>query len=87
MSFILAHGSKVALKRFMDNVPMICFGILQTYAEKMKEELSNVLDSQIEVLVAAPPNVVSRMNDLKAQMATLEKGIRTIKDLSLFHVI
>ena len=76
-----AYG-KVAIKRFIDNVPMICIGILQNFPEHMNEILFEVTEDEIEQLVTTPADVLARMNELKAKVKTLEQGISTIRVLS-----
>ena len=42
-----AYG-KVALKRFIDNIPMICIEVMQQFSRNINNVLSNVLDEEID---------------------------------------
>lgn len=81
MQHTLNSYGKVALKRFIDNVPMICIAIMQNLANRMNDILSEVTDKEIEHLVMAPPDIVDTMNTLKRKADTLDKGIVTIRGL------
>ena len=76
-----AYG-KVVFKRFINNVPMICIGILENFPGRMNELLYGLTDDEIDQLVSAPADVIKRKNELKDEVATLESGINTIKCLS-----
>lgn len=75
-----AYG-KVALKRFIDTVPMICVEVMQKFANKMNRILSDTSDDEIERFVTAPSNTVAKMNKLKRKADTLEKGILALGEL------
>ena len=75
-----AYG-KVAFKRFIDTVPMICIEIMQRFPEKLYEYLSDISDDDIERTVSAPPEVLSRMQKLKDEVAALRKNIDSIQSL------
>ena len=81
MQHYLNGYGKVALKRFIDNVPMICIEIMQKFPERMNNILSKTTDEEIERIVVNPPNVISRRNTLKRKVDTLEKGIVALRDL------
>jgi hypothetical protein len=75
-----AYG-KVALKRFIDTVPMICVEVMQKFANSMNHILSDTSDDEIDRFVTAPPNTVAKMNKLKRKADTLEKGIVALGEL------
>jgi hypothetical protein len=75
-----AYG-KVALKRFIDQIPMICIHVMQQFPEKINDFLSNVRDDEIRALVVAPPEKDRKMKELEREIATLENGISAIKKL------
>ena len=75
-----AYG-KVALKRFIDTVPMICVEVMQKFANNINHILSDTSDDEIERFVTAPSNTVAKMNKLKRKADTLEKGIVALGDL------
>jgi len=72
---------KVALKRFIDNVPMMCIEIMQKFADKMNDVLSETTDEEIERLVQAPSSIVSKRKTLKRKAETLEKGMAAVREL------
>lgn len=73
---------KVAFKRFVDTVPMICIQIMQRFPKLINNILSDLTDSEIEKLVAAPAGAIANMAALKREVETLEKGIDTVKGMS-----
>ena len=81
MQHYLNGYGKVALKRFIDSVPMICIEIMQKFPDRMNNILSKTTDEEIEHIVVNPPNVISRRNTLKSKVDTLEKGIVALRDL------
>lgn len=82
MQNALDSYGKVAYKRFVDSVPMICIQIMQRFPKMLNDILEDVMDNEIEDLVTAPPGAVASMNALKKEVETLEKGIDTVKGLS-----
>ena len=72
---------KVALKRFIDNVPMMCIEIMQEFANQMNSALSDTDEEEIKRLVVAPNNTVAEMSRLKRKADILSKGIDTIREL------
>lgn len=81
MQNALNSYGKVALKRFIDNVPMLCIEIMQNFADKMNDVLSEVVDEDIERIVVAPSNIATERNQLKRKADTLERGIVALRDL------
>ena len=81
MQHALDSYGKVALKRFIDNVPMICIEIMQNFADRMNGMLSEITDEEIERLMVAPPILIDTKNNLKRKGDTLDKGIATIRGL------
>jgi len=82
MQNALDSYGKVAFKRFVDTVPMICAEVMKRFPKMINDILSDVTDNEIEQLVAAPPSAITNMNALKKEVETLEKGINTVKGLS-----
>ncbi|KAL7552275.1 hypothetical protein ACHAWF_015507 [Thalassiosira exigua] len=66
---------KVALKRFIDDVPMICIEIMQMFADKLDEILSKTTDDELEHIIKASFNTVAKLNQLKQKAERLGKGI------------
>jgi len=54
MQHALNSYGKVAFKRFIDIVPMICIEIMQKFSEQMDRILSKTTDEEIERIVVAP---------------------------------
>jgi hypothetical protein len=81
MQHYLNGYGKVALKRFIDGVPMICIEIMRKFPDRMNNILSKTTDEEIERIVVNPLNVISRRNTLKRKIDTLEKGIVALRDL------
>ncbi|CAJ1965007.1 unnamed protein product [Cylindrotheca closterium] len=53
MQHALSAYGKVAEKRFVDTVPMICIEVMQKYDRRLNDILSNVMESEIGRLVVA----------------------------------
>ena len=81
MQNALNSYGKVALKRFIDNVPMLCIEIMQSFADKMNDVLSEVTDEEIDRIVSAPSGVVEQRNKLKRKIDVLEKGLFALREL------
>ncbi|KAL3788160.1 hypothetical protein ACHAW5_006608 [Stephanodiscus triporus] len=81
MQHALSSYGKVAFKRFIDIVPMICIEIMQKFPDKIDGVLSKTTDEEIERIVVAPSNVISARNTLKRKVDTLEKGIVALREL------
>jgi GTPase SAR1 family protein len=75
-----AYG-KVALKRFIDSIPMICIAVMQEFPKRINDVLSNVLDDDIDRLVVAPPEKMRTMKEYDRKIETLDNGIAAIKKL------
>lgn len=81
MQHALNSYGKVAMKRFIDSVPMICIEIMQKFPDRMNAALLNVTDNEIERIVVAPQNIISTRDSLKRKMDALEKGLVALRDL------
>ena len=75
-----AYG-KVALKRFIDVVPMICIEIMNKFPDQINDNLSEVLDEEINHLVIAPPEKMSKMKEYDRKIEILNNGIVAINNL------
>jgi hypothetical protein len=47
----LNEYGKIALKRMIDNIPMICVEIMQEFPKRINEALSKVSDEEIDRLL------------------------------------
>ena len=81
MQYALSGYGKVAFKRFIDNVPMMCIEIMQKFPDRMNDILSKTTDDEIDRIVVNPPNVISKRNTLKRKVDTMEKGIVALREL------
>jgi hypothetical protein len=81
MQYALSGYGKVAFKRFIDNVPMMCIEIMQKFPDRMNDILSKTTDDEIDRIVVNPPNVISTRNTLRRKVDTLEKGIVALREL------
>lgn len=81
MQTVLNSYGKVALKRFIDNVPMICIEIMQKFADKMNDVLSRVTDNEIDRIVSVPRGIIETREVLKVKADKLEKGILALREV------
>ncbi|EJK45352.1 hypothetical protein THAOC_36035, partial [Thalassiosira oceanica] len=77
MSHALNAYGKVALKRFIDNIPMICAEIMQKFANRFSDDLTKASDEDIDVLVSAPQSISSKKKLLRSKIDDLDAGINT----------
>lgn len=81
MSHALNAYGKVALKRFIDNIPMICAEIMQKFANRFSDDLTKASDEDIDVLVSAPQSISSKKKLLRSKIDDLDAGINTVRGL------
>jgi hypothetical protein len=81
MQNALNSYGKVALKRFIDNVPMLCIEIMQEFADEMNDALAELSDEEINRIVVAPCGVIQKRDKLKRKADVLEKGILALGEL------
>ena len=75
-----AYG-KVAVKRFIDAIPMICIKIMQSFPERINSALCELMDADIDRLVVAPPDCVRAMEEYERKIKALDDGIAASKSL------
>ena len=75
-----AYG-KVALKRFVDDIPMLCNRVMQEFADKMNDALHDTSEEEIERIVVAPADVIAQKNKARQTADTLIKGIDALRYL------
>jgi hypothetical protein len=81
MQNALNSYGKVALKRFIDDVPMHCIEIMRDFADEMNDVLSEISDDEINEIVKAPPGIVQKRDKLKRKAEVLNKGILALDNL------
>ena len=75
-----AYG-KVAFKRFIDCVPMICGDAMLSCPERIRDSLAKVPEEDIEKALSLTPLDIQRRKDLKTKVEELEKGLNILRDL------
>lgn len=75
-----AYG-KVALKRFIDVVPMTCGDVLLDFPDKFNACLLLVSDNELEKLISLPPDVVTKRVNLKRKLDDLNEGLKVFNEL------
>eukprot|EP00977_Amphora_coffeiformis_P003507 scaffold657_cov214-Amphora_coffeaeformis.AAC.1 len=76
-----AYG-KVAYKRFIDGIPMICGDAMLSIPEKIRHSLSTrVSDDELEKVLSLSPRVVAERNALKLKVEELENGLKILDEL------
>ena len=69
-----AYG-KVAVKRFIDAIHMICIKIMmQSFPKQINSDLCKLMGADIDRLVAAPPDCVRAMEEYERKIKTLDDG-------------
>jgi GTP-binding protein EngB required for normal cell division len=77
----LNEYGKIALKRMIDNIPMICVEIMQEFPKRINEALSNVSDEEIDRLLVPPPDKMRAIQEYARKIETLDHGIAAINSL------
>jgi interferon-induced GTP-binding protein Mx1 len=75
-----AYG-KVAMKRFIDVVPMICMDILSDFPKRFEEALLDVQDCDLERLVRLSSESMTKYKNLKKEVETLRTGLNFLRRL------
>lgn len=77
----LNEYGKIALKRFIDNIPMICVEIMQEFPKRINQALSYVTDDEIDRLLVPPPDKVRAIKEYARKIETLDQGILAMTSL------
>jgi Dynamin central region/Dynamin family len=75
-----AYG-KVAMKRFIDVVPMLCGDVLQNFPDMINKELCQVSDEQLEKFVCVASDDLTKRKNLTRKFDELEHGLQVMKEL------
>ncbi|CAB9530707.1 Interferon-induced GTP-binding protein [Seminavis robusta] len=75
-----AYG-KVALKRFIDGIPMECWDMVRKFPEATKRALFEVTDRDIERCLVVSSTVERRRDELKVMVDDLGAGIDVLETL------
>jgi Dynamin family/Dynamin central region len=75
-----AYG-KVAMKRFIDVVPMLCGDVLQNFPDVINKELCQVSDEELEKFVSVASDDLAKRTNLKRKFDELEHGLQVMKEL------
>lgn len=72
MQNALNSYGKVAMKRCVYNVPMMCIEIMQNFADKMIDVLSQTTDEEIDLIDIAPEKLIEKRNMLNENRDIVE---------------
>lgn len=75
-----AYG-KVAFKRFIDGVPMICGDAMLQLPQKARLGLSSISDVELERVLSLSSSVLERRKSLELMVQELDKGLKILDDL------
>jgi len=75
-----AYG-KVAYKRFIDGIPMICGDKMLHFPEKIRHSLAKASDDELEKVLSLSAADMERRKTLQHKVQELEKGLKILKDL------
>jgi len=73
-----AYG-KVAMKRIIDNVPMICLDILKNFPDKFSRSLSETGDNEIERLLQVSESEREKFVRLEEEVEILSEGLKALR--------
>jgi hypothetical protein len=82
MEHVLDAYGKVALKRFIDEVPMICGSVLHRYPDHMEESLFNVTADDLRKLVSDSREFKSNFTNVKRKVDDLQEGLKILEELT-----
>lgn len=84
MEHVLNAYGKIAGKRFMDDVPMICGTVLHGYSEEMETCLWKVSDDEIDEIVVASEKAESDHEYLQSKVNELQSALAIIRKLERY---
>ena len=80
--YLLDGYGKLAAKRFIDSIPMICAdGLLHGLEAKLKNSLASVSDKDIDQFMSIPDEEIVRRHRLEKKLEILETGILVVEEL------
>jgi hypothetical protein len=81
MEHVLDAYGKVALKRSIDEVPMICGKVLHSYSGHMEESL-DVTGDDLRKLLSDSRAFQSNLNNVKRKVGDLQEGLKILEELT-----
>jgi interferon-induced GTP-binding protein Mx1 len=81
MQHILNAYGKIARKRFIDGIPMICVEIMQEFPKRINEALSEVTDDVIDSMIVPQPEKIRAMLEYDRKIDAFSNGIAAIRTL------
>lgn len=75
-----AYG-KVAMTRFIDEVPMNCMKIIRKFPKRFSEALLDFQDSDVERLMRVSTTSMTKYKDLTKEVETLRTGLNLLRKL------
>lgn len=81
MQHILNSYGKIARKRFIDGIPMICVEIMQEFPKRINEALSEVTDDVIDSMIVPQPEKIRAMLEYDRKIEAFSNGIAAIRTL------
>ena len=80
MNILRAYG-KVAFKRFIDKIPLICQKMIVDFPGEMERELWSISETELDTKMTEDPSSVSRFKMLQEKVQTLSKALCDLKEL------
>ncbi|KAL3940165.1 MAG: hypothetical protein SGBAC_005236 [Bacillariaceae sp.] len=81
MQHILNAYGKIARKRFIDGIPMICVEIMQDFPKRINEALSEVTDDIIDAMIVPQPEKIRAMLEYDRKIDAFSNGIAAIRTM------
>jgi len=81
MQHILNAYGKIARKRFIDGIPMICVEIMQEFPKRINEALAEVTDDVIDAMIVPQPEKIRAMLEYDRKIDAFSNGIAAIRTL------
>jgi hypothetical protein len=81
-----AYG-KVALKRFIDVVPMTCSEVLHNFPTKFSSSLLPISDQELNRLISIPQDAMTQRKNLKIKLDELNQGLQVFEELTRHHTL
>ncbi|CAJ1965051.1 unnamed protein product [Cylindrotheca closterium] len=81
MQHILNAYGKIARKRLIDGIPMICVEIMQEFPQRINQALSQVSDDVIDAIIVPQPEKIRAMVEYDRKIDAFSNGIAAIRTM------
>ena len=81
LQIVLAGYGKIAVRRFVDHVPMLCRSMMEGIAKEVENLLLAVPDDKLEPFFEVPDHVTQEFEETKKRIGKLDEALKILKTL------